>query len=80
MSSSGSPAGISRHFRREAKLMVGVVLALLLLGVLAAVFGPHLVQFVAVDKCLDAGGAFDCAHSTCQFEQKAPYAPSPAGQ
>lgn len=80
MSSSCSPVGISRHFRREAKLMVVVVLAVLLLGVLAAIFGPHLVQFVAVDKCLDAGGAFDYANSTCQFGHKAPHGSSPAGK
>lgn len=60
--------------------MVGVVLAVLLLGVLAAIVVPQLVQFVAVDKCLDAGGAFDYANSTCQLEQKLPHGPPPVAR
>jgi cytochrome c biogenesis factor len=79
MSSPQSNGGISSHFRREAKLMAGVVLAVLLLGVLAAVLVPSIVQFVAVDKCLDAGGTFDYANNTCQLGEKlAPRSPPPA--
>jgi hypothetical protein len=73
MSSPESHAGISRHFRREAKLMVGFVLALFAIGVLVAVFVPPLVRFVAVDKCLDAGGAFDYASGTCQLDERLPH-------
>jgi hypothetical protein len=69
-------AGISRHFRREGKLMAGVVLVVLLLGLLAAILIPPLMQFFAIDKCLDAGGAFDYATNTCQLEQKVPNGPA----
>jgi len=63
--SKESHKGISNHFRREAKLMIGIFLFMLLPGLLAAVFVPKIKQFFAVDSCLDSGGAFDYNTHTC---------------
>lgn len=38
---------ISRHFRNEARWMVGIPLALLLVGLLAALFGPFILSWFA---------------------------------
>ena len=73
-------AGISHHFRREAKLMMSIFLLVLLLGLLIAVFAPKIMQFIAADKCLDAGGAFNYKTNACvgaenQPQESAPHRP-----
>ncbi|MDD4930065.1 MAG: hypothetical protein PHP85_12435 [Gallionella sp.] len=70
MNSTEPRAGISHHFRREAKLMMGIFLFVLLLGLLVAVFAPKITQFIAVDKCLDAGGKFDYKEKVCVGARK----------
>lgn len=65
MNSKYSRIGISNHFSREAKLMVGICLFVFVLGLLAAIFIPEIKQFFDVDRCLDAGGAFDYKANTC---------------
>ncbi len=58
--------------------MVGVFLAMLVLGLLAATFGPPLRRFLAVDKCLDAGGSFNHATEICEGLQESPGQTPPA--
>jgi hypothetical protein len=65
MSKPDSPGGISRHFHREAKLMAGVFCVLIVLTLLAGLFGPRLLRHIEIDRCLDAGGLFDHDASTC---------------
>jgi hypothetical protein len=66
MSKTDSPGGISRHFRREAKLMAGVFFVLIVVTLLAGLFGPRLLRHIEIDRCLDAGGSFDHDAGTCQ--------------
>lgn len=72
MSEPTSRAGISHHFRREAKLMVGLFVAVVLLGILAAMFGPQVAQYIAVDRCLDSGGRSNYASNTCEASDASP--------
>ena len=72
MSSPEVGPSVSRRFGRRARLIVGVALVMLLFAGLAAGLLPRLVLFAAIDKCLDAGGAFDYTQSACQAEPKLP--------
>lgn len=61
------PEGISSHFEREAKLMVGLFLVLILVALLAGLFGQKVLRFLEIDKCLDAGGSFNSEKHQCEF-------------
>lgn len=63
-------ASISTHFKREAKLMVWWAVGVpAVLAAFAGLFGPYLVRYVAIDKCLDAGGRFDHSADICEMPQ-----------
>jgi hypothetical protein len=47
---NSSRFGISRHFRREAKIMVGFFVLLLLLGLVAGIVGPFFVEHFGAHK------------------------------
>lgn len=57
--------GISNHFRREARIMAGMLLVLLLLGLIASFVGPYLIRYIEVDRCLDSGGKYDYEKNCC---------------
>lgn len=57
--------GISNHFRREARMMAGTFIALLLLGLIASFVGPYLIRYMEVNRCLDSGGKYDDEKSAC---------------
>ncbi|WP_317933369.1 hypothetical protein [Halioxenophilus sp. WMMB6] len=57
---------INHHFRREARIMLGVVLFVVALGLLIGLLMPHLFAFMAEDKCLDSGGRYDTQQHTCE--------------
>ena len=65
-----NPTGISAHFEREAKLMLGFILMLPLLALLAGLFGPWILRQIDIDKCLDRGGAFDKESGNCKFSME----------
>jgi hypothetical protein len=69
MSKPGSPGGISQHFRREAKIMAGVFVVLMVLALAAGVFGPRLLRYIEVDRCLDAGGSYEYDTAACKVER-----------
>lgn len=62
--------GISAHFEREAKLMMGCFLIPLLLVILAGVFGPWVLRQMEIDKCLDRGGSFDKENNDCKLSSE----------
>jgi hypothetical protein len=68
MSKADSSGGISRHFLRETKILVGLFLAPIVLAVLVGLFGPQLLRFLEVDRCLDAGGSYDYDAGICKVE------------
>jgi hypothetical protein len=59
-------AGMSGHFRREAKIMAGYFICLVVIGVLAGLLLPRLRLWLAVDRCLDAGGAYNYRARVCE--------------
>lgn len=63
--SSRAGRAISHHPSSAVRILLGVVICLAA-GVLAAVAVPRLVQSVAVDRCLDAGGAFNYSAQSCE--------------
>jgi hypothetical protein len=40
--------GISTHFKREAKIMVGLFLVVVVLGLIAGLLGPWIFQYLPV--------------------------------
>jgi hypothetical protein len=50
---------------RRAKHMLWLVLAVVLFGVLAMALTPTVSRHLAIDRCLDAGGAFDYKTDKC---------------
>ena len=67
MGNKSDHGGISSHFEREAKLMVGFFVALILVALLAGLFGPKIMRFLEIDKCLDAGGSFNSEKQQCVY-------------
>lgn len=61
---------ISTHFKREAKIMVWWAVGVpAVLAALAGLFGPYVVRYVVIDRCLDAGGRFNHSAKTCEMPQ-----------
>lgn len=58
--------GISSHLRREAKIMIWFVIAVLLVGIVALVVAPRVKEFWEVDRCLDSGGSFNRKTNECE--------------
>lgn len=60
------------HFQREAKLQWLIPASILIIALLATVFGslchPGL-QALRVDACLDSGGSFDYESGQCDHER-----------
>lgn len=73
MKDPASPsAGISGHFRREAKWMLWVLGVLpLALALLAAWLGPLLLNHVEKDKCLKAGAQISGQTGRCEHPERA---------
>lgn len=60
-------AGISGHFRREAKLMLWVLVVLpLVLTALAFWLGPLALNHVERTRCVDAGGQVSLQTGKCE--------------
>lgn len=53
------------------RLTVCRTLAIAVAAVLVAVTLPAVREFMAVDNCLDAGGAYDYAAHVCKYDVKA---------
>jgi hypothetical protein len=57
---------MSGHFRREAKIMAGFIVGLVVIGLLVGLLAPLIVQWLAVDRCLDAGGRYNYETRVCE--------------
>jgi hypothetical protein len=64
--------GIGDHFSTEAKLMLAVLLVPLAVGLAVALVWPNIDTWLAVDRCLDAGGKYDYAANACVLADRAP--------
>jgi len=59
--------GISHHFRRESKIMVGLFITVIFLGIFAAIVVPRLMFHLEVDRCLDLGGSYNYEAGLCEM-------------
>jgi hypothetical protein len=50
---------------RKAKHMLWLPVAVVLLSTLAVILTPVVRRHIAIDRCLDAGGAFDYKTDKC---------------
>ena len=58
----------SNHFRREAKLMLWLGVAPLLLAIVAACVVPRVFAFFAANACPDSGARFNQEANACEHE------------
>lgn len=59
-------AGMSGHFHREARIMVALIIGVIGIGLLVALLAPRLMEWLAVDRCLDAGGSYNYQARVCE--------------
>jgi hypothetical protein len=57
---------ISRHFHLKAKIVIWSILTVTMISLLVAYLVPRVREFVAVDRCLDAGGLYNHQAKTCE--------------
>ena len=56
---------IPDRFKKEAKLMFLIPLALIIFGILASLFVPWISRQLDIDSCLDGGGKYDYENNKC---------------
>jgi hypothetical protein len=59
-------AGMSGHFRRQARIMVRLIIGVIGIGLLVALLAPRIGQWLAVDRCLDSGGSYNYQARVCE--------------
>lgn len=64
--------GLKQKFRANAKVVLVCVLAAIVLGFAVVTVWPRVAAWLAVDRCLDAGGRYDYAGNACSFAEPAP--------
>ncbi len=57
---------MSGHFRREAKIMAGLFVAVVTVGLLIGLLVPYVRQWLVIDRCLDAGGSYNYQTRVCE--------------
>ena len=57
--------GMTGHFRREARIMSFFVV-LVGISLLLGLLGPRIARWLAVDRCLDAGGSYNYQTRICE--------------
>ena len=72
MTRSPNQNGISRHFRREAKIMAAAFVLVVVFGILAAWLVPILQNHIAADRCLESGGSFNYETNKCELSKATP--------
>ncbi len=56
---------IPDRFKKEAKLMFLIPLALIIFGVLASLLVSRISRQADIDSCLDGGGKYDYENDKC---------------
>ncbi|MFZ1642059.1 MAG: hypothetical protein WAV07_11665 [Candidatus Contendobacter sp.] len=65
-------SGVNHKSRANAKVMLAVVLTVIVLAFAVVAVWLRIATWLAVDRCLDAGGRYDYANSACSFAEPAP--------
>jgi hypothetical protein len=63
----GGIAAIAVSYLRRRPRRVTLVAMLLLAVLIVVIEWPRLSRFLAIDRCLDAGGCWDSDHQRCEF-------------
>jgi hypothetical protein len=58
---------INRLFKVEGWLPVAIFLTVLGIGLVAAFVAPLVLSYLDVDRCLDAGGAYNYESNHCVY-------------
>ncbi len=58
-------SGISKHFKREAIFMVSFPIVLILIALIAGIFGSKIMHYQAVKKCRQSGGTYEPEKLEC---------------
>ena len=58
---------INRLFKFEGWLPIAIFLTILGIGLVAAFVIPGVLSYLAVDRCLDAGGAYNHESKHCVY-------------
>ena len=56
---------IPDRFKKEAKLMFLIPLALIIFGILVSLFVTKISRQLDIDSCLDGGGKYDYDNDKC---------------
>lgn len=59
---------INKHFKRESKIMVAVMILPIVLGILFTFLWPYFAPVSKIDICLDNGGSFNYESCSCDFK------------
>lgn len=60
---------INKHFRREPKVMIAIMVLPIVFGLFLAMILPSLFKGSQIDSCLDNGGSFNYEKCSCDFEK-----------
>lgn len=63
---------INKHFKRESKMMIWILIAPIIIGILVAIVAPQFMSWSDIDSCLDYGGSYDYELCTCDYENNHP--------
>ena len=61
-------SNINKHFKRETKIMIGVMILPIILGILLTFIWPYVFSISKIDICLDNGGSFNYENCSCDFK------------
>jgi hypothetical protein len=56
---------INEHFRREAKLLLLLLVAPIVVGIVAAMVVPNVLAWREAKRCQEAGGSYDQSSEKC---------------
>ena len=59
---------INTHFRKESKIMIGVLLLPIIISAIMVLIWPLIFPVTKIDICLDNGGSFDYVNCKCDFQ------------
>ena len=64
---------INRHFKKKSKLMVWIFCSIPVLGFIAALILPTILDSLDAYKCVDDGGSFNYEICKCDFDENHSY-------
>jgi hypothetical protein len=63
-------SGISKHFKREAIFMASFPIILILIALIAGIFGPKIMHYQEANKCRQSGGTYESEKQECAIPNR----------